>query len=716
MNRGRRLLAPVAAAATAAAAATLALGASSPALAPARATPALLASATAAATTASATATAAAAPAVAARATTTRASPSQVDSSGTASLSLASQTSWVDPVKNNIFTMRVAVTTSLPPSSVRVIVDVYQRTRTRSDFARTLSNTFVGYIIAQPIGAALDTLHPDANGIVEINIPLAASRGQGSNLLYLPSSGAYPLSVEVRPATTGLPLARLVTTMLYTSAPVVGPKLRVAWIAPVHANPPAPSSDGSLDPAARKSISILATALAAHPAVPGALTITPDTLASLDVTDPGLVNQIGRGLAAREVLATTWVPMSLPAMLQAGLADDLSLSLTRGTDRLSRDLGTNVAGRTWVQDGPINQDALTALRGAQFDRIVLPEADLAPSNSRFTVAQPFEVPGTGRTLIRAAVADSGLGAHFFTGGDQVLAAHQLLGDLYQIYSDAPANDRGVVMVAPRSWTPTAAFLDVLLTGLEQTPVLAPTQIDEFFDSVPPTIGRGTEPLVRQVLTDDAAIRAAATDLMPDLQHQARGHLNSLDVSLPADSVSFARLDRMLLEVPFEDLAPTERRARIDALNAAVTAVTNMVTLGGPRTITLTARIGRLPLDLVSQSDEPVQVQLQIQSDKLLFPGSNSPGSAVIPMELHKGNNPIDVIVKTRTSGAFPLTLTVSTKDGLLVMTRTNFTIQSTVLSGVGIVLSVGAALFLMVWWGRHAWRTGRRGAHVRTAP
>ena len=33
--------------------------------------------------------------------------------------------------------------------------------------------------------------------------------------------------------------------------------------------------------------------------------------------------------------------------------------------------------------------------------------------------------------------------------------------------------------------------------------------------------------------------------------------------------------------------------------------------------------------------------------------------------------------------------------------------QSTAVSGVGVVLSVGAALFLMVWWARH-WRRTRR--------
>jgi hypothetical protein len=41
------------------------------------------------------------------------------------------------------------------------------------------------------------------------------------------------------------------------------------------------------------------------------------------------------------------------------------------------------------------------------------------------------------------------------------------------------------------------------------------------------------------------------------------------------------------------------------------------------------------------------------------------------------------------------------------LVESRLTIVSTVFSGVGIVLSIGAGLFLLLWWGRH-WRTSRR--------
>jgi hypothetical protein len=465
-------------------------------------------------------------------------------------------------------------------------------------------------------------------------------------------------------------------------------------------------------------------ALAAHPQVPVTLQPTPDTIAGLEATDPTAVARLGRSLAGREVLAGTWVPTSLPAMLADGLGDQVSLSLTRGDDALATYLGTDVAGRTWVQDGPVDQSTLSFLRGSQFDRVVLPESDLDPNPGRLTVVQPFEVAAADETLARAAVADAGLQLHFTDQPDPVLAAHQLLADLAQIFADAP-NDlqpRGVVIVPPVSWVPDPAFLDAFLGGLDGSPLLAGEQLDAFFDTVPPASARDGDPLIRQVVTDDGAIRADASALLPGSQRAARRQLGSLATVLPPDDTRvYPRLERLLLQVPSSDLSFSERQARLAALNNGIRSETSQVQLGGSRTITLTARRGQLPLTVVSLSDEPLSVLLQVQSDKLQFPGLATTGPATIPLTITKGNTQRIITVEARTAGDFPLHITVLSQDGNLVLAKASFTVQSTALSGVGVILSVGAALFLVVWWGRHSWRarkparTHRRHARRRAA-
>ena len=61
----------------------------------------------------------------------------------------------------------------------------------------------------------------------------------------------------------------------------------------------------------------------------------------------------------------------------------------------------------------------------------------------------------------------------------------------------------------------------------------------------------------------------------------------------------------------------------------------------------------------------------------------------------------------------PLTITTRTPDGQVILTTTRYTVRSTAVSGVGIVLSVGAGLFLAAWWGRHWYRNRVRARHAR---
>lgn len=617
---------------------------------------------------------------------------------GAGTLRLVSQTNWVDPVKANVFDLQVQATSTAPADQVNVVVDVLTRLTTRSELDRSFDPTYqsffqAGGVVVSPLAA----LRPDPTGKIDLHVPLAG--------LHLPRSGVYPVSVELRPKGGGQPLARLLTHLLYNAGAIAGDKLDVAWIVPVHAPPP-PGPDPI--PAAEDArLTALANALSLHPAVPLTLQPTPATIDALEGSDPAVVNLIGRSLNGREVLGSTWVPTPAASMLSAGLGDTLTLSLTRGTDTLSSRLGTSVLGPTWAFDGPVDPDTLSFVRGAQFDRVILPESDLDPNPFRFTLAQPFEVADNDRTRVRAAVADAGLAAHFGNQPDQVLAAHQLLADLTQIYEDAPGSTRGVVVQTPRGWAPSGEFLNAWMSGLEGSPVLNPVTLGGFFAAVPPAIGAGGQPLVRALVVNADAIRNGSAGLLAADQRATRDQIDALASTLPPDTAVIPRLERALLEVPSADLSPSDRRARLDQIAFAIRAQTRLVSLPAARTITLTERKGRLPITIVSQSDETIRVVLRVESDKLRFPPARTSGTVTFTEELHKGANLLDLLVEARSSGTFPLHITVLSPQGGLVIQQTTFTIQSTALSGVGVILSVGAALFLMVWWGRHAWRSRR---------
>ena len=119
-------------------------------------------------------------------------------------------------------------------------------------------------------------------------------------------------------------------------------------------------------------------------------------------------------------------------------------------------------------------------------------------------------------------------------------------------------------------------------------------------------------------------------------------------------------------------------------------------------LTLTAREGTIPLTVRNDSGVPVEVLIRLRSQKLEFPDGDT-----IEQELATGVTRIDIRVRSRTTGAFPLIIDVRTPDGQRSLSMSRYTVRSTAVSGAGLLLSVGAGVFLTVWWARH-WRRTRR--------
>ena len=91
------------------------------------------------------------------------------------------------------------------------------------------------------------------------------------------------------------------------------------------------------------------------------------------------------------------------------------------------------------------------------------------------------------------------------------------------------------------------------------------------------------------------------------------------------------------------------------------------------------------------------------ADKLTFPD----GDTVIVHLPASTVTSLDVDVRARSSGTFPLRMVITSPDEIVVVSRARFTVRSTAVSGVGLVLSVGAGLFLALWWASHFRRVRR---------
>jgi hypothetical protein len=443
--------------------------------------------------------------------------------------------------------------------------------------------------------------------------------------------------------------------------------------------------------------------------VPLVVDPSPETLDALaaDPDGPGgeLLAALSGSVADRQVLAGSYVPIEIDAFVAAQLSEEAAAQFTRGAEITGDLLGIRPDGRTSISPGNLTPNGLDQLRDLGIDQIVLRESELEPLVRDLTLTSPFVVEtGEGRRM-SAAAADEALAAHF-DRDDPVLGAHQLLADLSVLFFDAPGVERrGVVVLPPIGWRPSDAFLDVLLEALSQATLLEPVVLDDLLADVANATTEDGEVLLRTLVPADPGSLTASADAIRLTRLRLLGYRSML----PPSETVYAELEKRLLAAEAAELSPDRRAAYLQGVNRAIDDDIGLIEAPARQTVTLTAREGVIPLTFRNGTGRPVTVTIRMESDKLEFPEGST--RTII---LAERSTTVRVEVRARTSGAFPLRVAVSSPRCCLELTRTRFTVRSTAVSGVGVVLSIGAGGFLLVWWASHFRKVRRSRRLVQT--
>jgi hypothetical protein len=567
---------------------------------------------------------------------------------------------------------------------------------------RTINGALLGPTVHSDVVPFAD-LHFDPGGAIPVAITLPSLR-----------PGVYPVAVDLVDHRTGAAVASLVTHLIRVPDDPVEVPLSVAWIQPYGVAPALrPDGTTALGDAALDDLRTMASTL--DDGVPLTVTPTPETIAALGSIDDGkTVRALASLLGSHQVVSTPFVDVDVAAMAAASRLDDLRRERAEG-DRVLRSV-LDITGdiRTWSVDGRLTPAAVGALDALGITQVVVDEDALAPlpaaTTGGLTLARPFSLAGTGDARLDAVAVDPGLAAHF-EERDDVLAAHHLLADLAVLQLDSPGVARGVAIRAPRDARPSDACLSTVLADIASSPLLRGVTLDGLFRGVEPLAVKGV-PVVREAAAGPSPSLGVAGSAID----AARAQMDGFASIAGADNPELALLDRQLLAAESVDLRPAQRQSFVDGVTERVGAAASKVHVLGDRTYRLTAREGKIPLTVVNDNAFDVVVGVELTSDKLSFTQSTVEGRQTITdiAVRANGTTTLAVPVKARTSGAFPMRITVRSPNGQLELGRTTYTITSTVASGVGLLLSIGALAFLLLWWARH-WRTVRRARRLVAA-
>lgn len=645
---------------------------------------------------------------------------------GPEALELLSRTSWVGPGPGQ-FQLHLKVT-STSPGSQELEVIVYSRLTARSQFQVALGGDVSGVIYDDVV--PLSKLVNDPRGGVDVDIPVNQPTGSSAyDNLPIPSTGVYPVQAFLEEA--GVRKGQPLTTFIVYAGNDASTlqRLDVSLVVPVAAKVDI-SPAGSIEPLpSEAAVPIVADAAALAgwhvPVTVGVNVPTLEALAAGTTPERAAVANLRSALSSGdELLPSTEFPVDVAELVSSGLTSDVASELASGGAILDGLLGVTPLLSTWAFAGDVSSTSMSALAGLGAAEVAVPESDLSDlpvSDQKLTFAQPTKL-SLSWTDIEVVGADSELSERISEAaarGEAVLVADQVLAELAMIDLEAPSELRGVVLLPPPHTTVSPVFLSVLLAGLRDNPLLRPVPLQQLFKDVPLAPSGTSRHLVRELEAPQLTTPLGGADQL----QQALAEVAAVGEVYGGQSTLVSGLNQGLVVSLSSVFSGSQRASMIAGVLQAAKGDLRKVHLPPSISITLTSGQGRLPLTLVSTAGLPIKVLLVLTSVQLRFVKAHfaegdclpvNAGSEDCLLTLDRPTTPLQIPVVVRTPGAFPLLLQVETPSGEILATSTD-TVRSTAIGDVAVVLMVGAALFLAVWWVRNA-RHGRRARRLVPRP
>ena len=409
-------------------------------------------------------------------------------------------------------------------------------------------------------------------------------------------------------------------------------------------------------------------------------------------TDPRMRRFINR-LDTAEVIASPYVPIDLRALELAGVIERADALYARGVETLTTVLGSEpITTRFLSRSEPTLSEArLLHTRGVR---------DLVARADRVDIDGPVEIQ-TGEGTLRALTVPS-----WFSDAspdDPVLGAHHLLAEL-AVMAIATDHETSAVVLFGTDTPFDDTFIDELLAGLTASSVIDPVSLSEAA-AVPQLVNGIGLPISLAppdgddtTLPGDLALYLEAVD---DLSSY-RSMISDEDTHHVYDELN----DRLLIGLG-RGVSATDRNILARSTIAQVRVETGAVEAPPLRGVNLTSRQATAPFSFRNNASYPLRVEVRFLADKARFVDFDDGETTTLVLE--PGITNWEFRVQALAAGSFPLRIEMFSPDGALELDAVDLTMRSTVPSGVGVALTIGAVVVLVAWWGRDLLR-GRRVA------
>ena len=611
--------------------------------------------------------------------------------------SIAAQVTIVDstPFVDAEGTLVLHVSVTNAPTDATLSLFIGKRIRSTAELSGPVGAQFSGGHIYDAPNIA--TSQKNGAGQIELAVKLSTIKlaGVDDTNVRLRHPGVYPIGLEVVSADEQV-IASTSAYFVRTINPDEPRHVTVAFVASLHAQPTVDSLGvPSIDEIDVQTWRRTFEFLDAHPDLPATLALPSEFVAALnDATQPHLsLLEIIRRVVRRPTISMVASPaVSLPIaeLVRFGSTSLLKSQIAAGVQQLTSVLSKAPDSSTVFVDDKVSSVVVGALNEVGVTTVV----DLlgtAPPVSR--LAQPAVNVITPDAEVVTLLKSGNFATDLRTAMLKWTIA--TLPDL-----DQPANEsiRRVVAI-DNQFLDNAKNFDQFASMVTASPIARLGTVTDVFDLSAPLFSDPTNLPTRQ-LGNVAALQTQADNALEDL----------MSLSQSPTTVESANAFRSRLRYLFSsDITNARRSSYSSAIVDAVNRSSHGVGALSDETFTLTSHQGDIPISVVYAGETPINATLHLESsDRLSYPHGDTVGLKLMP-----GKNQIAFVVRAKTSGVQTILVRITTPNGRIELTSARVTIRSTVVSGVGVVLSVASLTVLFIWWARNWRRTRQRSAQSK---
>jgi hypothetical protein len=648
------------------------------------------------------------------------------------SLRLLDMAPWLRPDATDLHLKMAAVNSGgRAADDLSFGVTVFQPTRTRNEYEESLHRDPTGVLFAR-FDDVPGKLIPAGRRVLRLSDQII--REVGETVAGGDETAVYPMSVELRSGDHTLASVRTPIVFLnFAEHQVVATtRLRMSWVFALHQGiafgPDGTFLDSSLQsavaPTGRLAREVKALAdLTNDPLRPRPVNVvwSPTLISQLEsmrdgysIDAGGSIEQVPAGqggaadaaavldemhrLANGSLVESTALPFAvpnIPALISAGLGIDVPTQVQRGQEAVEAFTGHPLAADTfWPPGGYLDQASLTTLsaRGVRTFLMAPGLVHRDPQPKEFAQPATTALPNSLTTTVTGIVPDAGVTSILGSPvpqRDPRLATQDVLGELAQIWLEQPGVRRAVSMSVPDSLDVPGGLFPPLLRILSRAPFLQVQKVSAITKNFHPDTdeparlfpNRGT-PFTSDYITEIANARADIGLYRSILVEQSTVPDQLESEVLLSEGAEFS-------ENPDEGLTfLTDIRSDLGGLFHGIRPDTS-------HAVTLASGRGVVPIGIVNDTPDRVRVQIRLisvrlepeaQTETVLLQGQTT---RLLPFR-----------VTSRTTGRFPVQIRVLSPDGVPLGQPQDLIVRSTSYNLVALILVLGAAVFLLLWWAR----------------